>query len=234
MTEPALSIALFDPSQGLHVSARAGTTLLFEQGVARVVDDGPRVQRQGEGWSVALEGALALRFEPVAEPALLGPLTAHLCAVEGEAAGRHVRCLGTIGETDSSLEWRELDALRSVSAIFDSGHALLALARRPRDAPGHDAELISAWLLADGVPLPVDQAHISTLYDGDTRQRSAGLELWIEGEDFPRRCSGTVVAGSSLELDGLDVHAAVFRWRMQGREGAGAYELWARARSEAA
>jgi hypothetical protein len=234
VTEPALSIALFDPTQGLHVSARAGTTLLFEQGGARVLDDGPYFQREGDGWSVELEGSLALRFEPVAEPAPLGPLTAHLCSVEGEAAGRHVSCLGTVGETDGSLEWRELDALRSVSAIFDSDHALLALARRPRGAPGHGSELVSAWLLAGGKAVPVEEARISTVYDGDGRQRSAGLELWIDGEDFPRRCSGAVAAGSSLALDGLDVHAAVFRWRMEGRDGAGAYELWARARSEAA
>lgn len=234
MSEPALSIALFDPTQGLHVSARAGTTLLFEQGGARVLEDGPRVAREGEGWSVALDGALSLRFEPVAEPALLGPLTARLCAVEGEAAGRHVRCLGTVGETDGSLEWRELDALRSVSAVFDSDNALLALARRPRGAPGHGAEVVSAWLLADGETVPVSETRISTVYDGDGRQRSAGLELWIAGEDFPRRCSGTVAAGSSLELEGLDVHAAMFRWRMASREGSGAYELWTRARAEAA
>jgi hypothetical protein len=225
VTEPALSIALFDPTQGLHVSARAGTTLLFEQGGARVLEDGPRVQRDGEGWSVALDGALSLRFEPVAEPAPLGPLTAHLCAVEGEAAGRHVRCLGTVGETDGSLEWRELDALRSMSAVFDSHNALLALPGADGRAPGHGA---------DGATVPVSETRISTVYDGDGRQRSAGLELWIDGEDFPRRCSGTVAAGSSLELDGLDVHAAVFRWRMGSREGSGAYELWTRARSEAA
>jgi len=85
-----------------------------------------------------------------------------------------------------------------------------------------------------GKAVPVEEARISTVYDGDGRQRSAGLELWIDGEDFPRRCSGAVAAGSSLALDGLDVHAAVFRWRMEGRDGAGAYELWARARSEAA
>jgi len=234
VTEPALSIALFDPTQGLHVSARTGTTLVFEQGGARVLEGGPRVQREGEGWSAALDGALSLRLQPVAEPAQLGPLTAHLCAVEGEAAGRHVHCLGTVGETDSSLEWRELDALRSISAVFDSHNALLALARRPRGAPGHGAEVVSAWLLADGATVPVQETRISTVYDGDARQRSAGLELWIEGQDFPRRCSGTVAAGSSLELDGLDVHAAVFRWRMESREGSGAYELWTRARSEAA
>ena len=42
------------------------------------------------------------------------------------------------------------------------------------------------------------------------------------------------MAGSSLELDGLTVHAAVFRWRVEGREGLGAYELMVREQSPAA
>ncbi len=36
-------------------------------------------------------------------------------------------------------------------------------------------------------------------------------------------------AGSSLELEGLDVHAAVFRWRLEGQEAFGQYELALRA-----
>jgi hypothetical protein len=74
----------------------------------------------------------------------------------------------------------------------------------------------------------VENARISTVYDGGGRQRSAGLELWVPGEDYPRRGSGQVIAGSSLDLDGLQVHAAVFRWRLDGREGIGAYELMLR------
>jgi hypothetical protein len=74
----------------------------------------------------------------------------------------------------------------------------------------------------------VEQARLSTVYNGDGRQRSAGLELWMPGEDFPRRGSGTAIAGSSLELEGLQVHAAVFAWHLEGREGIGDYELTVR------
>ncbi len=37
-------------------------------------------------------------------------------------------------------------------------------------------------------------------------------------------------------VEGLDVavHAAVFRWRMENREGVGAYELWVRSEPAAA
>jgi hypothetical protein len=43
-----------------------------------------------------------------------------------------------------------------------------------------------------------------------------------------------VIAGSSLDLDDLQVHAAVFRWRLDGREGIGAYELMLRTEPPAA
>jgi hypothetical protein len=72
------------------------------------------------------------------------------------------------------------------------------------------------------------------VYDGNGRQRNAGLELFLPGEDFPRRVSGSVQAGASLSLESLIVNAAVFGWRMEGRDGIGAYELAVRDDQEAA
>jgi hypothetical protein len=37
-----------------------------------------------------------------------------------------------------------------------------------------------------------------------------------------------VIAGSTFDLEAVQVHAAVFRWRLDGREGIGAYELMVR------
>jgi hypothetical protein len=34
-----------------------------------------------------------------------------------------------------------------------------------------------------------------------------------------------VQAGTSLELEGVSVHAAAFTWRMEGHVGSGLYEL---------
>jgi hypothetical protein len=93
---------------------------------------------------------------------------------------------------------------------------------------GHGDELVSAVLIAAGQPLDVEDARISTVYDRDGRQRTAGLELWMPGEDFPRRASGRVQAGLSLTLEGLRVNAAIFGWRMDGREGLGSYEVTVR------
>jgi hypothetical protein len=234
VSAPALSIALFDPEHGVNVSARSGATLLFEGSAAQVRPGGPEVEPTRKGWQAELGEDFSVKLEPVADPAELDGATVHLCAVSGRIGGRKARCLGTVSETTRAPEWQELDALRALSAIFDEDNAFVALARRPRGAAGHDAEDVSAWLLAEGEPVELSDTRISTVYDGGGRRRSAGLELWVPGEDFPERGSGTVVAGTSLALEGLDVHAAIFRWRMNDREGAGSYELWLRSEPEPA
>jgi hypothetical protein len=234
VTESALSIAFFDRDHGLHGTARSGATILFEGSESSVLARGPEVERTDAGWSARLEGSFSLELEPLQDGAVVDGVTAHLCEVTGTVGSTKVRCLGTVGSTDTAPAWDELDALRSISAVFDRDHAFLAIARRPRGAPGHGHEEVAGWLLHDGRPLPIADVRISTTYDGVGRQRSAGLELWVEGEDFPRRLSGTVAAGSSLQLERVDVHCAIFRWRMEDRDGVGAYELWTRRKREAA
>jgi hypothetical protein len=225
VSEPAVSLAFFDTAQGLHGSARSGVTLLFERGAPRTLPEGASIERQGEGWRAHVDGELELAFAPASEPAELDGSRTCVCRVEGTLGDARVECLGTATETETPPEWAELDALRAVSAIFDAEHAVLAVARRPRGALGHGHEEVSARLVQAGQLLEVEDARISTVYDGDGRQRSAGLELWLPGEDFPRRASGTVQAGASLALEGLQVNAAIFAWTMEGREGAGAYDL---------
>jgi hypothetical protein len=229
VSEPAVSLHFFDPEHGLSGSARSGATLLFEGSGSSVLPEGPTVTAGDGGWSAQLEGAFELSFEPVVAPAELDGVSAHFCAVTGQVGGQRVSCFGTVAQTHAAPSWDELDAVRSIAALFDRDNAFLAIGRRPRGAIGHDQEQTTAWLLHEGVVIPVEDARISTVYDGEGRQRSAGLELWVPGEDYPVRGSGTVVAGSSLKLEGVDVHAAVFRWRMEDREGSGAYEVMARA-----
>ena len=126
--------------------------------------------------------------------------------------------------------------MRTLSALVDEG-TRSARARPPasRSAAGHGDEAVRAVAArATASCSTVEEARISTVYDGDGRQRSAGLELWLPGEEFSRRGSGSVIAGSSLDLDEIQVHAAVFRWRLDGREGIGAYELMVRTEPRAA
>jgi len=228
VSAPALALSFFDAAHDIHGTARSGATILFEGRKPEVLPEGPSIEPSGDGWHAELPGKLALELEPVAAEADLGDVRARVVRVRGDAAGRAVDGMGTISETSVPPRWEELDAVRSISALVDDRHALLALARRPRGAVGHGEEKVTARLIEDDAVLEVEDARISTVYDGGGRQRSAGLELWIPGEEYPRRGSGLVIAGSSLDLDGIQVHAAVFRWRLDGREGIGAYELMLR------
>jgi hypothetical protein len=230
----AFALSFFDPDREIYGIARSGATILFEGRRPGAHVGGPRVEAEGESWRAELPGHLSLQLDPLCPELDLGGVTARMCRVKGEASGRAVDCLGTFSVTTVAPRWDELDALRSISALVDEGHAMLALARRPRGAAGHGQELVRAGLLVDGELRVVEQARISTVYDGGGRQRSAGLELWLPGEEYPRRGSGLVIAGSSLDLDPVQVHAAVFRWRLDGREGIGAYELMVRLEPPAA
>jgi hypothetical protein len=234
VSEPAISVAFFDPVHGLHGSARSGVAIVFEGDEPEVLAEPPVLAREGSGWRVGLAERAELVFEPISPEAKLSGARARLCRVRGRAGEREIDCLGTVTETRRPPAWRELDATRWISALFDSAHALLAYVRRPRGAAGHGEEWTVGWLLDDEDLLSVDEARLSTVYDGEGRQRSARLELWLPGEDLPRRLTGEAHAGVSLALEGLHVHAAVFGWRMDGREGAGAYELTVREEPAAA
>jgi hypothetical protein len=235
VSAPALALSFFDAAHDIYGTARSGMTILFEGRRPVALPEALQVEATNGGWRAELpENRLSLEFESVAATAELGGVRAHVTRVRGEASGRSVDGLGTVSETQVPPDWDELDAIRSISALVDEKHALVALARRPRGAVGHGDEEVTACLVEDDAVLKVENARISTVYNGGGRQRSAGLELWLPGEDYPRRGSGQVIAGSSLDLDGLQVHVAVFRWRLDGREGIGAYELMLRTEPPAA
>jgi hypothetical protein len=221
VSERAFTFSFHDTAQDLHGTVRSGMTLLFEGGQPATIAEEARVN----GVRAVVGDRIALDFDPVSDEADLGDVIARVGRVRGQVDGRHVECLGVVTETVRAPVWGDLDALRTVAAVFEPGLAVLALARRPRGARGHGDEAVTGFLVRDGAVLPVEETRLSTIYDGDGRQRTAGLELWLPGEDFPRRASGTARAGASVTLEGLRVHAAVFGWTMEGREGVGAYDI---------
>ena len=224
----AYALSFFDPERELYGTVRSGATILFEGGRPAAHAEEAQIATDSHGWTAELGRRLSLRLTPLGPEVELGLVAASACQVSGQVGGRDVECLGTVTITREPPRWDELDAVRSISALVDEKDAVFALARRPRGAGGHGEELVRAAMVKDGELLEIEDARLSTVYDGDGRQRSAGLELWPIGEEFPRRGSGQVIAGSSLELEAVRVHAAVFRWRIEGREGIGAYELMVR------
>jgi hypothetical protein len=223
--EPATALSFFDADAGVHGTIRSSLTLLFEGREARAERGPAEIERTGDGWHARASGDVEVKLMPTADTADLGGIAVSVCSVEGRVGGKKITGLGTAAETHRPPEWRDLDLVRAVSAVFDPGLAALAVARRPRAEEGHGGELVNAALLEGGELRAPESARISTVYDGGGRQHSSGLELWFPGEEYPRRLFGTVQAGTSLELEGLWVHAAAFNWRMEGHAGAGLCEL---------
>ena len=224
-SELAVALSFFDSGAGLHGTIRSGLTLLFEGREARIEPGGVEIERDGEVWRGRAGGDVEVALTPVSDTADLGGIGITICSVEGSVRGKEIAGLGTSAETRRAPEWRELDLLRAISAVFEPGLAALAVARRPRATEHHGGELVTAVLVEGGELRAPENARISTVYDGGGRQHSSGLELWFPGEEYPRRLFGTVQAGTSLELEGVAVHAAAFNWRMEGHVGAGLYEL---------
>jgi hypothetical protein len=223
--ETPVALSFFDAPRGLHGTIRSGLTLLFDGREAKAARTAAEIDRVGDGWRARAGDDVEVSLTPTTEAADLGGVSVTVCSAEGVVAGQRITGLGTAAETQRPPEWRELEAMRAISALFEPGFAALAIARRRESAEGHGAELVQAALIENGELRAPEDARISTVYDGGGRQHSSGLELWFPGEDYPRRLFGTVQAGTSLELAGLRVHAAAFTWRMEGHQGVGMYEL---------
>jgi hypothetical protein len=116
-----------------------------------------------------------------------------------------------------------------VSAWFDDDLGITLTAVRADRSGGHDDD--AAWAAILGrQAAAVAEPRLSTTYDGDGRQRRAGLELWLEDEDaYPQRAAGEVRCGSTLDLGQLRLECAFFEWHMDGRSGVGRYDVLRRA-----
>jgi len=116
---------------------------------------------------------------------------------------------------------------RSVGIVFADGGLLALSAVRPEGSRGHGEEEVAAVLCsADGAPVEVSEALLSTEYGPDGVQRRATLELWVEDDDEqPLRGAGTLISAASVDHSGLRGRIAFFRWSVEGREGLGHYEV---------
>jgi hypothetical protein len=142
--------------------------------------------------------------------------------------------LGQRGHSWGAPDWDRIELARTVSAWLGDDLAVSLTAVRPAGKRDHAAEAVAASILErgqDGEPRALDvvDARLSTTYDGEGRQRRAGLELWIDEDGWPRRAAGEIACGTSLALGRLRLDCAFFRWHMEGREGFGRYDVLRRA-----
>ena len=197
-----------------------------------------------QSWTLDYAGADAafeLSFEALSTPAVLDPDSAvaqvggmagyeQLCGVTGSVrhGGRSLRvnCLGQRGHGWGTPDWGRIELARTLSAWMGADRAVTLMAVRPAKAKHHDAEAVGGFLIDRGEPIAVFDPRLSTTYDGELRQRRAGLELWMSEEGgHARRAAGAAVCGTTVDLGDLRLDSSFFEWRMEGRVGTGRYDV---------
>lgn len=225
------------------VAARAEGGAAVDRPAWEAVDAGgvtTSVEEPLRRWTVRFdagdEAGFALELTALGEPAELagGGMTGYeqLCRVRGTArtpAGElAIDCLGQRGHQWGTPDWDRMALARTLGAWLGDDLALMLSAIRPAKARDHEQEEVAAVVLQGAPPVAVTVAEprLSTTYDGEGRQRRAGWELWPEDEEgFARRGAGEVLCGTSLDLGRLRMDCAFFRFRMEGREGVGRYDV---------
>jgi hypothetical protein len=157
-----------------------------------------------------------------------------------------LRGVGQRGHQWGAPDWTSLELSRTITGWFGDDLAFNVSAMRPAGARSHADEV--AWasvarppaLLRDpddedapdaGVdpelPVAVDapEPRISTTVGPEGRHTFATVELWESDEGPVWTATGEPVAGTTLELGRLRLDMAFFRWRMNGREGVGRYDI---------
>jgi hypothetical protein len=227
---------LFEGAEPVAVRAEGGVTTPAPAGVsAETVEPLKR-------WRVRFGDAFDLEVEALGPPSVLdgghpvakaGGMRGYeqLCRFRGDVRGTKVDCLGQRGHSWGAPDWSKLALTRTITAWLDTETAVSVSAVRPASAKHHADEAVAATLIQAGVPVPVAEPLISTTFDGEGRQRHAGLELWLdtEGGSFPHRAAGEVLCGTTLDLGRLRLDAAFFAWHMEGRTGVGRYDVLRRA-----
>ncbi len=241
---------LFAGGQPVAAVAHGGTELPPGSDFAALALPGmtSSVDAPLQRWRVALDAGdghgFALSFEAAGPPAELaddepaaraGGMTGYeqLCRVQGtvtlDGRAQDVACLGQRGHQWGEPDWKRIELARTVSAWLDDGTGMTLVGVRPAGAAAHAEEATWAALL-DAEPERVDEPRLSTTSDADGRQRRAGLELWMGGEeDEVHRVAGEVLCGSTLELGQLRLDSAFFGWHVAGRGGVGRYDVLRRA-----
>jgi hypothetical protein len=248
-TGSALAV-LFAGSEPVAVHARGAVPLDADAGLERLSLPGldATVDEPLRQWTVRFDDGphgFDLTFEATAAPADLeasetaaqaGGMEGYeqLCRVRGtvraDGTAHEVRCLGQRGHAWGEPDWERIDSTRTLAAWLEDGSGILLTAVRPAGAGDHERDATWAAVIGPAGTLRVDEPRLSTTYDEAGRQRSAGLELWVGEQDaYPRRASGEVVCGSTLDLGQLRLDCAFLRWHMEGRSGIGRYDVLRRA-----
>ena len=198
-----------------------------------------------ERWTAALsapEARVDVAIEAASTPVELGDVpdvelsaTAgvegyeQICTIRGEAdiAGKRlpVSCPGRRRHLWGAYDWSHLARWRSLYAAAEAGASISVAAVQPAGSKGHGDELRAGHLVPpDGVAMPFEEVRLSTVYGSEGLQDKAGLELYMNGDEYPRRVAGAAVCGTTTALGDERLRLAFFRWTIDGRSAVGGYE----------
>ena len=222
----ALAVAFFDPARELH-----GTRAVRRDAAVRGPQAQPHARRARRSSATATAGRRSCA----------GPLDARASSrvADGGRPGRHGRapCARSRGEVGGHDAWsasapspRPRRRPRGTSSTrcarsprcSTASTRSLALARRPRGARGHGEELRHGRAArARASCSRRGRAHLDGLRRRrpPAQRRARAVAARARTSRGARRARSRRARRSTLE--GLRVHAAVFRWRMEGRDGAG-------------
>ncbi|MGX6449365.1 hypothetical protein ACVU7I_15065 [Patulibacter sp. S7RM1-6] len=170
--------------------------------------------------------------------------TVRLTPPDGAARDVRIDALGSRGHQWGAPDWSRLTLSRTVQGWFGDV-AFQVSAVRPSGARSHAEEV--AWsqvarspaLVAppaeDDAPAPetatapeaveAPEPRISTTTGADGRHGLATVELWESDEGPVWTATGEAVAGTTLSVGEMRLDMAFFRWRLQGLEGVGRYDV---------
>jgi hypothetical protein len=151
-----------------------------------------------------------------------GPLR---LAWDGGASGDPGDLGRSAWRVEDEIDWKAIEGLRLVSAVFEDGQALAVAALRPQGAAGHDRDHVAHHLEQSGEPVALTEALLSTEYDADGRPQRVGAELWVEPESPPLRLAGDRLGEVEVHEDGVRRELARMSFRLDGAGGSGTYEL---------
>lgn len=177
-------------------------------------------------------------------------VTGHVTVV-GPGGSRRIAIdgLGQRGHQWGAPDWTRLTVTRTITGWFGGDVAFNVSAMRPEGVESHADEI--SWASVSRVPRPeLDEdaddetadaveptsdaqpeaistpgPRISTTMDESGRQIDATIELWESDEGPVWTATGEAIAGTTLALGRLRLDMAFFRWRMNGREGVGRYDI---------
>lgn len=234
------SIEILDPSSGLFVSLTSGgsgaimlgddviaAAPIPEAGLDPLTDGAPlELETENDG----LQLSVTSTGEPITcDGELTGRREASLIETRGwlRHDGREITldCLGVLHRRDPDREQNPELAREATIVLADGGLICLASAAA-LSSTDHGQEETVAAISHPGGYLEFNEVLLSTEYDQAGRQRRASLELWPASEEIAAlHGAGSVVAGCTANIAGVQVNTALFRWSLDGHAGMGRYEI---------